>query len=64
MAGSPEVAELAAAGVRRISVGGAFAFVAFGALANAARELRDQGSYGFLAAARGGRDAVQAAFGH
>jgi 2-methylisocitrate lyase-like PEP mutase family enzyme len=63
MAGTPEVAELAAAGVRRISVGGAFAFVAFGALADAARELRDQGSYGFLAAARGGRDAVQAAFG-
>ncbi|HEY2280292.1 MAG TPA: isocitrate lyase/phosphoenolpyruvate mutase family protein [Streptosporangiaceae bacterium] len=64
MAGTPEVAELAAAGVGRISVGGAFAFVAFGALADAARELRDQGSYGFLAGARGGRGAVQAAFGH
>ncbi len=63
MAGTPEVAELAAAGVRRISVGGAFAFVAFGALADAARELREQGSYGFLATARVGRDAVQAAFG-
>ena len=63
MAGTPEVAELAAAGVRRISVGGAFAFVAYGALAGAARELREQGSYGFLAAARPGRHAVQAAFG-
>jgi 2-methylisocitrate lyase-like PEP mutase family enzyme len=63
LAGAPDVAELAAAGVRRISVGGAFAFVAFGALASAARELREQGSYGFLATARAGRDAVQAAFG-
>jgi 2-methylisocitrate lyase-like PEP mutase family enzyme len=63
MAGTPGVAELGAAGVRRVSVGGAFAFAAFGALADAARELRDQGSYGFLAGARAGRDAVQAAFG-
>ncbi|HXP56680.1 MAG TPA: isocitrate lyase/phosphoenolpyruvate mutase family protein [Streptosporangiaceae bacterium] len=62
MAGTPEVAELAAAGVRRVSVGGAFAFVAYGALADAARELRERGSYGFLAGARGGRDAIQAAF--
>src|SRR6201996_3614044 len=62
MAGTPEVAELAAAGVRRVSVGGAFAFVAYGALADAARELRERGSYGFLTGARGGRDAIQAAF--
>ncbi|HEX3749992.1 MAG TPA: isocitrate lyase/phosphoenolpyruvate mutase family protein [Streptosporangiaceae bacterium] len=62
MAGAPEVAELAAAGVRRVSVGGAFAFVAYGALAEAARELRERGSYGFLAGARGGRNAVQAPF--
>jgi 2-methylisocitrate lyase-like PEP mutase family enzyme len=62
MAGTPGVAELAAAGVRRISVGGAFAFAAYGALADAARELRDHGSYGFLAGARVGREAVQAAF--
>jgi 2-methylisocitrate lyase-like PEP mutase family enzyme len=62
MAGTPEVAELAGAGVRRVSVGGAFAFVAYGALAGAARELREQGSYGFLGSARAGRDAVQAAF--
>src|SRR5580698_64026 len=62
MAGTPEVAELAAAGVRRVSVGGAFAFVAYGALADAARELRERGSYGFLAGAKVGRTAVQAAF--
>jgi 2-methylisocitrate lyase-like PEP mutase family enzyme len=60
--GAPNVSELAAAGVARISVGGSFAFAAFGALADAATELRDQGTYGFLAQARTGRDAVQSAF--
>ncbi|HEY2242094.1 MAG TPA: isocitrate lyase/phosphoenolpyruvate mutase family protein [Streptosporangiaceae bacterium] len=62
-AGTPGVAQLTDAGVRRISVGGAFAYTAYGALADAARELREQGSYGFLAGARTGRAAVQAAFG-
>ena len=62
-AGTPDVAQLTDAGVRRISVGGAFAFVAYGALAAAARELREQGSYGFLPAARAGREAIQSAFG-
>jgi 2-methylisocitrate lyase-like PEP mutase family enzyme len=61
--GTPDVAQLAEAGVRRISVGGTFAFAAYGALAEAARELREQGSYGYLTAARAGREAVQAAFG-
>ena len=45
-----------------ISVGGAFAFAAFDALADAAREFRERGSYGFLAGARTGRDGVRAAF--
>jgi 2-methylisocitrate lyase-like PEP mutase family enzyme len=62
-AGTPAVPGLAAAGVRRISVGGAFAWVAYGAMAEAARELRGPGSYGFLATARAGREAAQAAFG-
>jgi len=43
--GSPPVPELAAAGVSRISVGGAFAYAAYAALADAAISLRDQGTY-------------------
>ena len=62
MPGVPDVRELAEAGVSRISVGGSFALAALGAVAGAARELRGQGTYGFLAGARAGRDAVQAAF--
>jgi 2-methylisocitrate lyase-like PEP mutase family enzyme len=46
--GCPPAAELAAAGVSRISVGGSFARMAYGALADAAAELRDQGTYGYL----------------
>jgi 2-methylisocitrate lyase-like PEP mutase family enzyme len=61
--GAPPVGELAAAGVKRISVGGAFAFAALDAVGEAARELRDDGTYGFLEHARGGRRAAQAAFG-
>jgi 2-methylisocitrate lyase-like PEP mutase family enzyme len=44
---APSVAELAEAGVARISIGGGFAYVAMGAVAKAARELREQGTYGF-----------------
>ncbi len=58
----PTVAELAEAGVSRISVGGALAYAALGALVEAATELRDQGTYGYLARASQGRAAVQAAF--
>jgi 2-methylisocitrate lyase-like PEP mutase family enzyme len=62
MPGVPPVAELAAAGVSRISVGGAFAFAALGALVSAATELRDQGTYGFRTASAVGSDAAQRAF--
>ncbi len=60
--GAPTVAELAEIGVRRISVGGAFAFVALGALTHAARELREHGTYGYWELARPGSAAARAAF--
>jgi 2-methylisocitrate lyase-like PEP mutase family enzyme len=46
-AGAPPVSELAALGVARVSVGGAFAFAAFGAVVSAATELLSEGTYGF-----------------
>jgi 2-methylisocitrate lyase-like PEP mutase family enzyme len=56
LGGAPSVQELGALGVSRISVGGAFAWVAFGAVVEAGRELREQGTYGYLErAAEGGR---------
>src|SRR6266566_2159213 len=61
MSGAPPVGELAEAGVSRVSVGGAFAFAALGALAAAATELRDKGTYGYLANSAAGRRAVQRA---
>jgi 2-methylisocitrate lyase-like PEP mutase family enzyme len=61
--GVPSVAELAAAGVRRISVGGAFAFAALDVVAEAARELREDGTYGYLERSRAGRLAAGDAFG-
>ena len=50
----PAIAELAKAGVSRVSVGSAFAFAAYGALVEAATELRDEGTYGYSAGARRG----------
>jgi len=61
--GTPPVAELAAMGVKRISVGGAFAFYALEALAHAARELRENGGYGYWDRARSGAAIARAAFG-
>jgi 2-methylisocitrate lyase-like PEP mutase family enzyme len=46
--GVPSVRELAAVGVRRVSVGGAFAFAALGAAVEAAQELLDDGTYGYM----------------
>ena len=60
--GSPSVAELAQAGVARISIGGAFAFASVAALVDAANEFRDQGTYSFLERAAAGSAAVRAAF--
>jgi 2-methylisocitrate lyase-like PEP mutase family enzyme len=60
--GVPTVSELAALGVSRVSVGGAFAFAAIGALVEAARELSEFGTYGFAARAAAGGQAARAAF--
>jgi 2-methylisocitrate lyase-like PEP mutase family enzyme len=60
--GAPSVAELAALGVSRISVGGAFAFAALGALVEAARELREQGTYTFTERAAVGLRSARKAF--
>ena len=46
--GLPPVAELAEAGVSRVSIGSAFAYDAYGALIQAATEFRNAGTYGFL----------------
>ena len=51
-----------AVGVARISVGGALCFAALGAVVEAATELKEQGTYGFLERAAGGGQAARAAF--
>jgi 2-methylisocitrate lyase-like PEP mutase family enzyme len=60
--GMPTVTELAEAGVSRISVGGAFAFAAYGAAAAAGRELKESGSYGYWETAGTGAKAAREAF--
>jgi 2-methylisocitrate lyase-like PEP mutase family enzyme len=59
---TPAVAELASVGVRRISVGSAFAWVALGGVVEAAQELLAAGTYGFFARASTGRQLAQAVF--
>lgn len=57
----PPVRELAELGVRRVSVGGAFAFSAYAALVAAGQELLERGTYGYLEdAGRGGKAARDA----
>jgi 2-methylisocitrate lyase-like PEP mutase family enzyme len=60
--GGPTVAQLAAIGVRRVSVGGSFSFVAMAAVADAARELREEGTFGYLERAKAGRALAATAF--
>jgi 2-methylisocitrate lyase-like PEP mutase family enzyme len=62
MPGGPTVADLAALGVARISVGGAFFNVAMNALAIAAREWRDHGTQDFWTSAIQGMQATKQAF--
>jgi len=59
--GAPSVAELADMGVARISVGGSFTWVAYAAVINAAKELKEQGTYGYGAALADARATINAA---
>lgn len=60
--GAPPVSELAGLGVARVSVGGAFAFAALGALVEAASELRDRGTYRDRALSKKGIGAARESF--
>lgn len=60
LADTPTVAELGGLGVRRVSTGGALAWVAYGALRDAARELRQTGTTTFRARALTGVEIDQA----
>ena len=61
LSGGPSIAELADLGVARISVGGALAWVAYGALAEAAADLRAGGA-AWLQHVPAGRAAAASAF--
>jgi 2-methylisocitrate lyase-like PEP mutase family enzyme len=61
-ADTPRVSELAALGVARVSVGGAFAFASYAAMLEAGRELLEQGTYGFTDRSGAGARAVREAF--
>jgi 2-methylisocitrate lyase-like PEP mutase family enzyme len=60
-AGSPPLAELAGMGVARISVGGSFAWSAYAAVAAAATELRDSGTYSYSEGSAAARPGILAA---
>lgn len=63
MPGVPPVAELGKLGVHRVSTGGALAFASYAAMMDGARELRDGGTFGYLAAGGRGRAAIADVFG-
>jgi 2-methylisocitrate lyase-like PEP mutase family enzyme len=62
LASGPDVAGLAALGVRRISVGGAFAYAAIAGLVDAGREFLDSGTLGFWQRSAIGGAAARSAF--
>jgi 2-methylisocitrate lyase-like PEP mutase family enzyme len=59
----PTVAELAEAGVARISVGGSIAFAALAAAVAAGRELLEQGTFSWFEQAHDGAEVARQAFG-
>jgi len=61
-AGGPSVAALGELGAARISVGGALAFAALGALAASGREMLESGTFGFGEQLGAGRDIAGRAF--
>jgi 2-methylisocitrate lyase-like PEP mutase family enzyme len=58
LAGKPlaAVAELAQAGVKRVSLGGALSCAALGALLRAAREVKEHGTFSFAKDAASNRE--------
>jgi 2-methylisocitrate lyase-like PEP mutase family enzyme len=56
------VDEFAQLGVKRISVGGGFAFAAYGAAVEVASELLNEGTYGFADLSAAGAKATREAF--
>jgi 2-methylisocitrate lyase-like PEP mutase family enzyme len=62
-AATPTIPELAALGVGRVSVGGAFAFTAYAAAVRAGRELLEQGTHDYTADSAEGVRLIRAAFG-
>lgn len=62
LASGPSIAELASAGVRRVSTGGALARAAYGAMLDAAHELRGGGTSTYAARAPSS-DTLEAALG-
>jgi 2-methylisocitrate lyase-like PEP mutase family enzyme len=60
--GAPPVSVLAELGVARVSVGGALAYAALGALVESVTELRDSGTYRYLQLSAVGRKAAGTAF--
>lgn len=62
-AGAHTVAELAAIGVARISVGGSLNVVAYAAMASAAQEVLTEGTFGGIAAAMKEAGSIRGAFG-
>jgi 2-methylisocitrate lyase-like PEP mutase family enzyme len=59
--GCPSIAELAEMGAARISVGGSFTWVAYAALIDAAKELKDAGTYNYGASLADARTTISAA---
>ena len=61
MSGVPQatVAQIAAAGGKRISTGGALARAAIGALVRAGREMQEQGSFGWASSATPGAEVAR-----